>query len=75
MRCVTVIEAARLCLCRPRHSHLPVQAFACVILGYMTRMGVSSAFVEAMSATKDIRGLTPQQAVAMKLVTDLLAQR
>jgi hypothetical protein len=29
--------------------------------------------MEAMSATKDIRWLTPQQAVDMKLVTDPLA--
>jgi hypothetical protein len=51
------------------------QRTAGVILGYMTRMGVSPAIMEAMSATKDIRWLTPQQAVDMKLVTDPLAQR
>jgi hypothetical protein len=46
-----------------------------IILGYMTRMGVASSVMEAMSATDDIRWLTPQQAVAMKLVTDPIAQR
>jgi hypothetical protein len=40
-----------------------------LILGYMTRMGVASSFLEAMSATDDIRWLTPQQAADMKLVT------
>jgi len=51
------------------------QRTAGIILGYMTRMGVSSSIMEAMSATADIRWLTPQQAVDMKLVTDPLAQR
>ncbi len=51
------------------------QRTAGMILGYMTRMGVSSAIMEAMSATKDIRWLTSRQAVEMKLVTDPLAQR
>jgi hypothetical protein len=46
-----------------------------LILGYMTRMGVASSFLEAMSATDDIRWLTPQQAADMKLVTAPLAQR
>lgn len=46
-----------------------------LILGYMTRMGVASSFLEAMSATNDIRWLTPEQAVGMKLVTAPLAQR
>lgn len=45
------------------------------ILGYMTRMGIASSFMEAMSATDDIRWLTPQQAADMKLVTTPLAQR
>ena len=51
------------------------QRTAGLILGYMTRMGVSSSIMEVMSATDDIRWLTPQQAVDMKLVTDPLAQR
>ena len=51
------------------------QRTAGMILGYMTRMGVASTVMEAMSATDDIRWLTPQQAVQMKLVTDPLAQR
>jgi hypothetical protein len=45
------------------------QRTAGIILGYMTRMGVASSVMEAMSATSDIRWLTPQQAVDMKLVT------
>jgi hypothetical protein len=43
-----------------------------MILGYMTRMGVSSSIMEVMSSTADIRWLAPQQAVDMKLVTDPL---
>jgi hypothetical protein len=42
------------------------------VLGYLTRMGVSSAIVEAMSATREVRWLDPKQAVAMNLVTDPL---
>jgi hypothetical protein len=38
-------------------------------LGYMTRMGVSSAVVEAMSATSDVRWLGVREAAAMNLVT------
>lgn len=51
------------------------QRTAGLILGFMTRMGVSSSFMEAMSATDSIRWLSPQQAVDMKLVTDPLAPR
>ena len=40
------------------------------VLNYMTRMGVSSAVVEAMSATREIRWLKPAEALNMKLVTD-----
>jgi len=40
-----------------------------MVLSYLTRMGVSSSLVEAMSATADIRWLDPQEATAMKLVT------
>ncbi|CCD91361.1 conserved hypothetical protein [Bradyrhizobium sp. ORS 375] len=39
------------------------------ILGYVTRMGVSSQVIEAMSETRNIRWLEPQEAEAMKLVT------
>jgi hypothetical protein len=51
------------------------QRTAGIILGYMTRMGVASSVMEAMSATGDMRWLTPQQAMEMKLVTQSLAQR
>jgi hypothetical protein len=46
------------------------------ILSYLTRMGVSSSsFVEAMSATGDIRWLDMQDARAMNLITEpVLAQ-
>ena len=40
------------------------------MLGYMTKMGVSSSIVEAMSETREIRWLSPKQALAMNLVTD-----
>ena len=43
-----------------------------IILNYMTRMGVSSSVVEAMSQTSDIRWLGAREAVAMNLVTDPL---
>ncbi|CAL80330.1 conserved hypothetical protein [Bradyrhizobium sp. ORS 278] len=39
------------------------------ILGYVTRMGVSSQVIEAMSETRNIRWLEPREAEAMKLVT------
>lgn len=45
------------------------------ILGYMTRMGVSSQVIEAMSETRDIRWLEPREAESMKLVTAPLAAR
>ena len=48
------------------------QRVAGIILGYMTRMGVSSSIVEVMSQTKDIRWLDAKQAVAMNLITDPL---
>jgi hypothetical protein len=41
-----------------------------MVLSYMTRMGVSSTVVEAMTANRDVRWLDPQEAIAMKLVTD-----
>jgi len=40
------------------------------VLGYMTKMGVSSSFVEAMSQTREIRWLGAREAAAMNLVTD-----
>jgi hypothetical protein len=39
------------------------------VLSYMTRMGVSSAVVEAMSATRNVRWLGTQKALAMNLIT------
>ena len=46
------------------------QRIAGAVLGYMTKMGVSSSIVEAMSETRDIRWLGPKEALAMNLVTD-----
>jgi len=40
------------------------------VLGYMTRMGISSSIVEAMSETRDVRWLSPKEALAMRLITD-----
>jgi hypothetical protein len=50
------------------------QRIAGAVLGYMTRMGVSSSIVEAMSETREIRWLSPKQALAMNLVTDPLGK-
>jgi hypothetical protein len=36
----------------------------------MTKMGVSSAVVEAMSATKEVHWLGAKEASAMNLITD-----
>ena len=46
------------------------QRIAGAVLGYMTKMGVASSIVEAMSETKDIRWLGPKEALAMNLITD-----
>jgi len=46
------------------------QRIAGAVLGYMTKMGVASSIVEAMSETKDIRWLGPKEALAMDLITD-----
>ena len=46
------------------------QRIAGAVLGYMTKMGISSSIVEAMSETREIRWLSPKQALAMNLVTD-----
>jgi hypothetical protein len=51
------------------------QRIAGAVLGYMTKMGVSSSIVEAMSETREIRWLSPKQALAMNLVTDPLGKR
>lgn len=40
------------------------------VLSYMTKMGVSSSVVEAMSGTEKIRWLTSGEASGMNLVTD-----
>jgi len=50
------------------------QRIAGAVLGYMTKMGVSSTIVEAMSETREIRWLSPKQALAMNLVTDPLGK-
>lgn len=41
-----------------------------MVLSYMTKMGVSSSVVEAMSETGDIRWLGVREAAAMNLVTE-----
>jgi hypothetical protein len=41
-----------------------------IVLNYVTRMGVSSSVVEAMSATRDVRWLAAREAAAMNLVTE-----
>ena len=46
------------------------QRTAGAVLSYMTKMGVSSSVVEAMSATREVRWLKPAEAVAMNLVTE-----
>ena len=46
------------------------QRVAGQVLGYMTKMGVASRVVEAMSETSDVRWLGTQEALAMNLVTD-----
>lgn len=46
------------------------QRTAGMILSYMTKMGVSSSVVEAMSETGDIRWLDVSEAAAMNLVTE-----
>lgn len=50
------------------------QRISGALLGYMTKMGVSSSIVEAMSETREIRWLSPKQALAMNLVTDPLGK-
>ncbi len=45
------------------------QQVTAMILGYMTKMGVSSAVVQAMSETREIRWLGAREALAMNLIT------
>jgi hypothetical protein len=40
-----------------------------MVLSYMTRMGVASSVIEAMSETRDVRWLGAREAMAMNLVT------
>jgi hypothetical protein len=51
------------------------QRVAGMVLGYMTKMGVSPEVVEAMSQTRDIRWLEPKQALAMNLITEPVGTR
>jgi hypothetical protein len=44
------------------------------VLGYMTKMGVSSSVVEAMSETRDVRWLGAKEAATMNLVTSPVAR-
>jgi hypothetical protein len=46
-----------------------------MIVGYMTKMGVSSAVVEQMSQTSEVRWLDPNDAQAMNLITNPLGAR
>jgi hypothetical protein len=48
------------------------QRTAGMVLSYVTKMGVSSSIVEAMSETRDVRWLGAREASAMNLVTDPL---
>jgi hypothetical protein len=50
------------------------QRVAGEVLGYMTKMGVSSAVVEQMSKTAEVRWLDPKQALAMNLITAPVAR-
>ena len=40
------------------------------VLSYMTKMGISSSVIEAMSATREVRWLNPAEALQMHLITD-----
>jgi hypothetical protein len=40
------------------------------VLSYMTKMGISSSVIEAMSATREVRWLDPAEALQMHLITD-----
>jgi hypothetical protein len=49
------------------------QKTAGMVLSYMTKMGVSSGVVEAMSQTREVRWLGAKEASAMNLITDPLS--
>jgi hypothetical protein len=49
------------------------QKTAGMVLTYMTKMGVSSGVVEAMSQTREVRWLGTREASAMHLITDPLS--
>jgi len=51
------------------------QRISGAVLGYMTKMGIASSIVQAMSETKEIRWLAPKEALAMNLITDPLGKR
>jgi hypothetical protein len=44
------------------------------VLSYMTKMGISSSIVAAMSETRAVRWLEPKEALAMNLITDPFAK-
>lgn len=46
------------------------QRVAGMVLGYITKMGISPGIVEAMSETRDVRWLGTKEAAAMNLVTN-----
>ena len=50
------------------------QRTAGLVLSYMSRMGVSSSVVEAMSETREVRWLGTREASAMHLITDSIAR-
>jgi hypothetical protein len=50
------------------------QRLSGIMLGYMSRMGVSPSVIEAMSATKEIQWLSAKEAVEMRLITDPLGK-
>ena len=51
------------------------QRTAGMVLSYLTRMGVSSSVMEAMSETSDVRWLGTREASAMNLITDSIGRR
>jgi len=51
------------------------QRVAGQLLGYVTKMGVSSTVVEEMSQTREVRWLDPKAALAMNLITDPVGAR
>jgi hypothetical protein len=49
------------------------QRTAGLVLGYLTKMGISPSIAEAMSSTNDIQWLTDKVTLESKLVNDPLA--